>query len=92
MTRSESEKKQTRRMRWILFYVVVSIFVVLAIYAILVVCFHIGNPKPSVRDFLFNVFIGEVVITVMALFYKLFNLKKKLVEVEETPVLKVNSK
>jgi hypothetical protein len=72
--------------------VVVSIFVVIAIYAILVVCFHFGNPKPSVRDFLFNVFIGEVVVTVMALFYKLFNLKKKLVEIEETPVLKVNSK
>jgi len=87
-----SEKKQTRRMRWILFYVVVSIFVVVAIYAILVACFHIGDPKPSVRDFLFNVFIGEVGIVVMALCYKLFNLKKKLVKVEETLVLKVNGK
>ncbi len=92
MTKNESEKKQTRRIRWILFYVVVSIFAAVAIYAILMICFQIGNPKPSVRDFLFNVFIGEVVITVMVLFYKLFNLKKKLVEVEETPVLKFNGK
>lgn len=90
MTRSE--KKQTRRMKWILFYVVVSIFVVVAIGIILVVFLDIGNPKPSERDFLFKVFIGDVGVAVLAMIYKIFDLKKKPVEVEETPVLKVNGK
>jgi len=87
------EKAQTRRMKWILFYVVVSIFVVIVALTIAKVWFDFGSPSPAERSVLFKVFIGEVGLTVLALFKVLFNLKKKPVEIEEeTPVLKVNGK
>ncbi|MCP5049054.1 MAG: hypothetical protein GY940_17925 [bacterium] len=88
MTRAEI--KQTNRMKWVLFYIFIGIFVVIVAGTIMVVFFGYGQPTEVERDILFKVFIGEIGLAVMALFKVLFGLKKK--PVEDTPVPKVSGK
>lgn len=77
MTTAELRQlKQQRRMRSVLFYIFVAIFVVIVAGTIGVVFFNLGHPKPHEREILFSVFIGEIGIAVLALFKVLFGLKK----------------
>lgn len=89
MTRGEI--KQNKRMKWILFFIFTSIFVLLVAATVMVVFFGIGSPSPKEREFLFHVFIGEVGLSVLALFKVLFGLKKSPVN-KEAPVKNVDGK
>ena len=89
MTRGEI--KQAKRMKWILFYIFVTIFVLVVAGTIATVFFDYGKPSPEERKLLFNVFIGEVGVAILALFKVLFGLKKKPV-VEEEAVPRIAGK
>ncbi|NIM14948.1 MAG: hypothetical protein GTO45_23530 [Candidatus Aminicenantes bacterium] len=88
---TQSERKQNRRMKWVLFYVFVAIFVAIVTLTIMVVFFGFGDTTEQERDFLFKVFIGEVGIAMITLFKVLFGLKKKPVG-EETAIPSVNGR
>jgi hypothetical protein len=91
MTKQDKlEKKQITKMRWVLFCIFASIFVIIVIGTLLVVFFGVGKPTEKERDLLFNVFIIEVGIAIIALFKMLFNLKKK--HQEEKPLLEVGGR
>lgn len=83
-------EKQITKMRWVLFYMFASIFVIIVIGTLLVVFFGVGKPTGKERDLLFNVFIIEVGIAIIALFKMLFNLKKK--HQQEKPILEVSGR
>lgn len=87
-------EKQITKMRWFLFYIFASIFVIIVIGTLLVVFFGVGKPTEKERDLLFNFFIVEVGIAIIALFKMLFNLKKKPQEEkqEEKPILEVGGR
>jgi len=91
MTKSDKlDEKQITKMRWVLFCIFASIFVIIVIGTLLVVFFGLGKPTEKERDLLFNVFIVEVGIAIIALFKMLFNLKKR--HQEEKPILEVGGK
>lgn len=83
-------EKQITKMRWVLFCIFASIFVIIVIGTLLVVFFGVGKPTEKERDLLFNVFIVEVGIAIIALFRLLFNLKKR--HPEEKPILEVGGR
>ena len=88
---TQAERKQNRRMKSVLFYVFVFIFVAIVAGTIMVVFFGYGKPTPQERDILFKVFIGEIGIAVITLFKVLFGLKKKPVEAE-VPIASVKGR
>ena len=91
MTKQDNlEKKQITKMRWVLFCIFASIFVIIVIGTLLVVFFGVGKPTEKERDLLFNIFIIEVGIALIALFKMLFNLKKR--HQEEKPILEIGGK
>ena len=91
MTKQDKlEKKQITKMRWVLFCIFASIFVIIVIGTLLVVFFGVGKPTEKERDLLFNIFIIEVGIALIALFKMLFNLKKR--RQTEKPILEVGGK
>lgn len=67
---------QRDSMRAVLFWVFVSAFCVLIIGTLAIIFFGFGSPTPEERSVLFKVFIAEVGLAVLALFYSLFDLKK----------------
>lgn len=66
---------QNERMRWILFIVFVSLFVLIAGVTTYAVFFAAGGWSDSDKSLIIKLFIGEIGISVLALFYALFNLK-----------------
>lgn len=74
------DKNQASQMRWILFWVFVLLFVGMVVATSLVVFFDIGNPTDLERKVLFNVFIGEVGMSIIALFASLFSLRNRQVD------------
>jgi hypothetical protein len=82
---TQLERKQNNRMRSVLFYIFIAIFVVIVAGTIGMVFFGLGRPEPHEREILFNVFIGEIGLAVLALFKVLFGLKKPAVENAEVP-------
>lgn len=66
------------QMRWILFWVFVSIFAIVSLLTILAVFFGLGAPSEEERKTLLYAFIVESGAAVIALFYSLFSLKGKL--------------
>jgi hypothetical protein len=84
------EKRQNRRMKGALFCVFLIIFVVIVAFTIAKVFFDFGNPTTQERATLFKVFITEVGVAVLAVFMKLFNLKRQ--PKEKTPIPKVCGK
>ena len=67
---------QRESMRWVLFWVFVTLFVVIVAATLLSVFFGFGNPSPGERKTLFTAFIVEIATAVFALFYSLFGLTK----------------
>ena len=63
-------------MKWILFWVFIILFVTIVFLTLLSVFFGIGNPSENERSLLFKVFIVEIGLAVVALFYAMFNLKQ----------------
>jgi hypothetical protein len=91
MTRGE--KKQTRRMRWILFSVFVTLYVVIVILTTLALFFDVVSLKPKHEDLLVPAFILEIAGVVVAMFKANFIWKKKPgQEVEEKLVPRVGGK
>lgn len=72
-------------MRWILFWVFVALFVVIVLGTLGAVFFGFGNLTESERSTLFNIFLVEIGVAVVALFYSIFGLKKRI-EAGETKV------
>ncbi len=70
------DTSQAFKMRWILFWVLVTLYVVIVIATLLVVFAGIGRPEQQERSLLFKLFIGEIGVTVIALFYALFGIKR----------------
>ncbi|MCX4813417.1 DUF1045 domain-containing protein [Streptomyces sp. NBC_01239] len=68
---------QNERMRWILFIVFVSLFALIAGATTYVVFFGGGGWSNSDKSLIIKLFIGEIGISVLALFYALFNLKQE---------------
>jgi hypothetical protein len=64
-------------MRWVLFFVFITLFTVIVIATLLAVFFGVGQLTPSERDLLFKIFIIEIGIAVATLFYALFGLKAR---------------
>lgn len=81
---TQGEIKQNKRMRWILFYIFITIFVLIVAGTIATVFFGFGSPSPNERSLLFKIFIGEIGIAVLTLFRVLFGLKRKPVEAVES--------
>lgn len=67
---------KTTTMRWVLFWVFIILFVIIVVLTLLSVFFNVGNPTESQKDLLFKVFIIEIGLAVVALFYAMFNLKQ----------------
>lgn len=89
------EKKQIRQMRWVLFYIFVTLFVIVAALTIMAVFFKdilplgIGNHE----KLLVKIFIVKTGLIVIALFKSLFSLKRQPAAVEDKPTVpKVNGK
>jgi len=69
--------KQERAMRWILFWIFVVLFVLVVLGTLGAVFLGFGQLQGRERDTLFNVFLIEIGVAVVALFYSIFGLKKK---------------
>lgn len=68
---------QERQMRWILFIVFVVLFVIIVLSTLIVIFFGGGDLKDNERSTLFNVFLVEIGLAVVALFYTIFNLRRR---------------
>jgi hypothetical protein len=90
---TQGEKKQTRWMRAVLFWVFVTIFMAVAAVGVLDLIGGVVTLEANVRHFIRYSCIAEVVAAVMLLFKVVFGLKKRPVpEVVEKPVRKVDGK
>jgi hypothetical protein len=74
--KEEMANDHSESMRWVLFWVFVTLFVVIVVATLLTVFFHFGSPSESERKALFTAFIVEIAAAVFALFYSLFGLRK----------------
>lgn len=64
------------KMKWILFWVFISLFVLAVLGTLSVVFLGIGSPTETEREWLVKGLILEVAACVIALFYSIFGLKK----------------
>lgn len=69
--------EQSYKMKWILFWVILILFVLAALGTFGIVFLGFGTPTDSERELLVKALIGEVAAAVIALFYSMFNLKKQ---------------
>jgi hypothetical protein len=70
------DQNQQSKMKWILFYVFVSLFVIIVILTIASVFFNMGKLSDDMRKTLSTAFILEIGGAVVALFYSMFNLRR----------------
>jgi len=70
------KKSQYDLMRWIAFYLSITLFLTVFILTILSLFFRIFEVPEKYMDSLFKMFIGETGLFVTALFYSLFELKR----------------
>lgn len=71
------DRKQRWLMGWILFVVFVCLFIIIVIGTLAAVFFDFGNLTEQESDTLFYVFLVEIGVAVVALFYSIFGLKKR---------------
>jgi len=67
---------QLIKMRWILFWVITSLFVLVVAATLGIMFLGGGNLNGQERSILFNSFIVEIGVAVFALFYSIFGLRK----------------
>jgi fumarate reductase subunit D len=72
-----NDKFQTDTMRWILFGVILVLFIVIVVFTILAIFFNYGNLSPENEKILVRVFIVEIGVAIITLFYAIFGLKRK---------------
>ncbi|MEU8642057.1 DUF1045 domain-containing protein [Streptomyces sp. NPDC048674] len=66
---------QLEKMRWVLFYVFIVLFVLIVGSTVWVIFFSSNGWNSQDKAFITKIFVGEVGLSVIALFYGLFNLK-----------------
>lgn len=71
------DAKMMDTMKWILFWVFISLFVIIVAGTLGILFFDFGKPTPEERSLLVKVFVAEVGVCVPALFYSVFNINKK---------------
>lgn len=83
---------QITKMRWVLFWVFVTAFIIIVLSTLSMIFFGFGQATPEERSLLFKVFIGEIGVSIVALFYSLFGLKPKAEEgTVDAPLIPDNS-
>jgi hypothetical protein len=82
------KQDQEEKMKWIMFYVFLGLFVLAVLGTLGMVFFGFGTPTPDERSLMVKAFIGEIAAAVVALFYSLFKLKPK----HETQISEENQK
>lgn len=65
-------------MRLVMFWVFISLFVIVVLATLLLIFFGVGSPTAEERALLFKIFIVEVGAAVVALFYSLFGLRQEV--------------
>ena len=94
---TQMEKRQIRRMRWILFYTFMVFFVIITALTILAVFFEeprplgISIPEKHKKIFLYA-FPVEIGSSVFGLFNLIFKMKKQPAEEEKKPIANVKGK
>ena len=68
--------EQSKKMKWILFWVFIVIYIVVTILTILALFFGLGNLGENFKTPLLATFIIETGVGIITLFYSLFGLKK----------------
>lgn len=68
-------RDQEGQMKWILFFVFVGLFVLIVMGTLAALFFGFGTLQPSERETLFKVFLIEIGLAVVALFYSIFRIK-----------------
>lgn len=71
----KTRAEQIHSMRWVLFWIFCLSFVLILIATLSMIFFDFGYAEPRERGILFNVFLGEVGLAVLALFYSIFGLR-----------------
>jgi DNA-binding NtrC family response regulator len=66
-----------KKIKWILFLVIISSFVLIVAGTLAMLFFDFGSPTPEERSVLVKTFIAEIGLCVSTLFYSVFNLRKK---------------
>lgn len=69
-------ERQSHTMRWVLFWVFVSIFVITCVGTLAMVFFGWGSSQGEERKFLVTGVVVQTATSVFALFYSLFGMKK----------------
>ena len=64
-------------MKWILFWVFVALFVLIVVGTLAALFFGFGTLQQNERETLFRVFLVEIGLAVVALFYSIFRIKGK---------------
>jgi hypothetical protein len=85
------EDDQRNRMKWVLFIVFLTLFVVISVSTIWLVFYSGKGPSESDRSLVVKIFIGEVGAAVVALFYAVFNLRSPDVESPATEAQQVEN-
>jgi hypothetical protein len=71
-----TKQTQFERMRWYIFWIFITLFVMASVLTILGLFFGVGNLSERHEDKLVLAFVIEVGVAVAALFYSLFGIKK----------------
>ncbi len=71
------ETLQTQKMKWVLFWVFVVLFVLIVLGTLGAVFLNWGKVQSNERDILFKMFLVEIGLAVAALFYSIFDLKER---------------
>ncbi|RTE64394.1 hypothetical protein EH243_17655 [Amphritea opalescens] len=66
---------QKEKMKWVLFWVFLILFVVMVLGTLAMVFLGFGSPTESERELMVKGLIGEVAACIIALFYSIFGLK-----------------
>ena len=71
---------QKEQMKWVLFWVFLTLFVLMVLGTLAMVFLGFGSPTESERELMVKGLIGEVAVCIIALFYSIFGLKSGSVD------------
>ncbi len=70
------KEDQNEKMRWILFWIFIGLYVIITVLTILALFYGLGSLAEEYKKTLFTTFIVETGVGVVTLFYALFGLRK----------------